>query len=1054
MTATCSTCGRESPDEFRHCGYCGAALELVTVERRKLATLVFCDLSGSTALGEHVDPEAVRGLMLSYFHEMRSALERHGGTVEKFVGDAVLAVFGVPEAHEDDALRACRAALDMQARFAVLSDEFEQRLGRRIALRIGVNTGEVVAGDASSRETFVTGDPVNVAARLEQAAGPGEVLLGERTYRLVGDAVTAEEVEPLKAKGKTDPVAAFRLLEASGVGPVPRRSGTPFAGREEQLSLLEREFETAVERGACRLVTIVGEPGVGKSRLVSELVARVEGRARFVRGRCLPYGEGITFWPIGEIVRELAGIVEEHSRAEARAQIEASVEGAPNARVAAAKIANLLGLAGGTATAPETEWAIRQFLRARAAAEPLIVVVDDIHWAEPTLLGLLAGLPAGIADAPILVLCLARPELLEHVPNWDVALRLDPLAGQDIDALLGGLLGRSPDVVRDRLAQASAGNPLFAEELVAMLVDEGTLELSDGECTLLGELEGLALPASLHALLSARLDRLDAETQSALACGAIEGEVFHSGAVVELSDPTRRPTVLANVQQLADRDLVRAATASFVGETAFRFKHLLVRDVAYRETAKRLRANLHEQFAHWLERMAGERVVEYEEVVGYHFEQSHRYRLELGTVDDGVGASAAARLASAGERAFARGDVGAARNLLGRAAALFAPSSHERIRVLLRLVEPLAVSGDPARAAEVAAEAVRSAEQLGDEAVLARAQIEETWLRVYTRGEQSTGESALAEAERSIPVFERDENDSGAARACEVAAMVHYYFGRLSDAATASERGFLHAERAQDVQQEGSHRLVRTVAGQWGLTPLARVEDMLEDDLAWARETGSLGVEAKTTMRRALVRFQRGDAEGGETLLARGLTSCSELGLSVWAASFVGCWVWGLTDDPILAERRLQASYETLEAAGRLNVLSTVATIFAECRYRQQRYDDAEDLLAVAADAGADDDFVTQVRLRAGKAKLFAQRGAARDAEVLARDALALAEETEFVDLRGDSLLALGDVLALDGRTSDAEAAHRAALELMEAKGNVMSADRARQRLAEPARTE
>jgi len=366
----------------------------------------------------------------------------------------------------------------------------------------------------------------------------------------------------------------------------------------------------------------------------------------------------------------------------------------------------------------------------------------------------------------------------------------------------------------------------------------------------------------------------------------------------------------------------------------------------------------------------------------------------------------------------------------------------------------LAVGGDPLRAAEVAAQAVDAAERLGDEAVLTRAQIEEGWLRVYTHGERSAEESVLSEAERSIPVFERDANDRGAARACEIAAMVHYYFGRLSDAATASERGFLHAERAHDVQQQGSHRLVRTVAAQWGFTPLARVEDMLEDDLAWSRETGSLGVEAKTTMRRALVRFQRGDAEGGEVLLARGLASCSELGLSVWASSFVGCWVWGLTDDPAVAEPRLQESYDTLEAAGRLNVLSTVATIFAECRFRERRYDDADRLLDVAADAGADDDFVTQVRLRAGRAKLLARRGAATEAEAMALDGVALADETEFVDLRGDSRLALGDVLALDGRDADAERVFRSALALWEAKGNLMYANRARGRLAEPVRTE
>jgi class 3 adenylate cyclase/tetratricopeptide (TPR) repeat protein len=1051
MTSTCPSCGRESPEGFRHCGFCGAALVVEPVERRKLATLVFCDLSGSTALGERIDAEAVRSLMLTYFGEMRAALERHGGTVEKFVGDAVLAVFGVPEAHEDDALRACRAALEMQARLSALNDRFERQVGKRVALRIGVNTGEVVAGDASSRETFVTGDPVNVAARLEQAARPGEVLLGERTYRLVREAVAAEAIEPLHLRGKSEPLPAYRLLGVSDVGLVPRGSSTPFAGRGEQLRLLERSFEAAVATRACSLVTVVGEPGVGKSRLTSELVSRIDGRARVVRGRCLPYGEGITFWPVGEIVRDLAGIQEDHSRAEAAALVEAHVEGAPNARVVAAKIAQLLGLADGVATAPETEWAIRHFLRARAAEQPLIVVVEDIHWAEPTLLGLLAGLPAAITDVPILVLCLARPELLEHVPNWDVGVRLEPLGGRDIDDLLDGLLGNAPAGVRARLAQASAGNPLFAEELVAMLADDGTLRVDGGVCTVAGELAALELPASLHALLSARLDRLDADARATLASGAVEGEVFHSGAVVELSGPAWRPTIPASLQRLVDKDLLRAAAASFVGETAFRFKHILVRDAAYRETAKRIRAGLHEHFAEWLERMAGDRVTEYEEVVGYHLEQSHRYRVELGAFDDGLealGARAAGRLATAGRRAIARGDVAAATNLLGRAAALYPENGRERVEVLLYLVEPLAVSGSTPRARELAAEAVRGAEELGDERLATRARIEETWLRVYS-GERPDDGPTLSQAERSIPILERARDDTGVARACEVAAMVHYYYGRLSDAAAASERGFVHADRAHDTQQQGNQRLVRTVAAQWGFTPLDRVEEMLEGDLAWARETGSLGVEAKATLRRAVVRVARGDPAGGQALFTHGLSACADLGMSLWAAGFVGCWMLGLTDDPEVAEPRLRESYDALAAAGRRNVLSTVATIFAECRYRQARYGDSDDLLDVAADAGAEDDFVTQVRLRAGRAKLLARRGLAVDAEAAAREAVALAERTEYIDLRGDSLLALGEVLRLAGRRDEAAGAMRAALELWEAKGNVASAARTRSLLAE-----
>src|SRR4051812_16869108 len=352
----CPACGTENREGARFCDGCGASLTGPAVERRKLATLVFCDMTGSTAMGERVDAETVRGLMLSYFHEMRGALERHGGTVEKFVGDAVLAVFGVPEAHEDDALRGCRAALEMQSRLAGLNVDLERRFGTTIALRIGVNTGEVVAGDPSSRETFVTGDAVNVAARLEQAAEPGAVLLGESTYRLVRDAVVVEPVEPLAAKGKSEPVAAYRLLEVGGLAPPPRRVGTPFAGRGHELTLLEGEFEAAAAERRCRLVTVVGEPGVGKSRLAAELTDRIGARARAVRGGCLSYGEGITYWPIAQIVRELAEIHDEQSAAEARARIDAVLARTPDGGLIAAKIAQLLGLAEGAASAPETAW--------------------------------------------------------------------------------------------------------------------------------------------------------------------------------------------------------------------------------------------------------------------------------------------------------------------------------------------------------------------------------------------------------------------------------------------------------------------------------------------------------------------------------------------------------------------------------------------------------------------------------------------------------------------------------------------------------------------------
>jgi len=1048
----CPACGRESPEEFLHCGYCGGSLAAPVADRRKLATLVFCDLSGSTAMGERVDAETVRSLMLSYFHEMRGALERHGGTVEKFVGDAVLAVFGVPEAHEDDALRACRAALEMQARLAGLNEDFERRFGTRIALRIGVNTGEVVTGDASSRETFVTGDAVNVAARLEQAAGPGEVLLGESTHRLVRDAVRAEEVEPLSAKGKSEPVPAFRLLGVSDFGPVPRRAGTPFAGRRGELGLLEREFEAVVAQQGCRLVTVVGEPGVGKSRLTAEFLSRVGSRARVVRGTCLSYGDGITFWAVCEIVRELAGIHDEHSPAEARALVEAHVEGVTDGPVMAAKLAQLLGLADeGVATGEETEWAIRHFLITEAGTRPLVVLVDDVHWAEETLQDLLAGLPAEIRDAPIMLLCLARPELLEHRPDWDVTVRLEPLGSHDVDALLEGLLGDAPAAVRKRLAETSAGNPLFAEELVAMLLEEGVLRREDGVSTLQGDLDALALPASLHALLGARLDRLDPEARATLERGAIEGEVFHRSAIVELSPAASRPSVSTGLETLVGKDLVRPAEASFVDEAAFRFKHILVRDTAYQATAKKLRAALHEQFADWLERVADDRVTEYEEIIGHHLEQGYRYRAELGPIDDetrALGERAARRLAAAGHRAHARGDLEAVANLLGRAIALLPVESRERIEVAFDLGEALSAFVRIAEAEALLDQAAEAAELLGDERLAARVDVEKAWLVVQANAERSAEMWVLSRAEQAIPVFERFGDDVGIARALVVVALVHLYYGRLSEVAAASERGYHHAGRADDTELQGKHRLGRMAADHWGMTPLDRTEDLLEEDRAWARRTGSLGVDARATVRLGVVRALRGDRVGGNELFARGMAACAEIGARIWAYQELGCWIWALTDDPAVAEARLRETYDVLDEAGRRGVLSTVATILAECLYRQGRYDEVDGMLDAAAEKGNDDDLYTQVRLRIGRAMLLARRGSGDEAEALAREAVALAAGTEFVDLRGDSLLALGEVLRLDGRGVEAAAAMRDALALWETKRNVAYAERARTLIA------
>ena len=586
--------------------------------QRKVVTVLFCDVVGSTALGETTDPEVTRVLMARYFEGMKAAVERHGGTVEKFIGDAVMAVFGIPQVHEDDALRACRAALEMQEALPELA----------LQGRIGINTGEVVTG---TEERLATGDPVNVAARLQQAAEPGEVLLGEPTLELVRGAVETTALEPLEVKGKSEPVEAFRLLATREAAPRP---GPRFVGREQELALIQAAWQRALSKQGCELVTIAGEAGVGKSRLVAEALSSID--AHVVRGRCLPYGEGITYWPVVEALKQ--------------------VDALPSDPDAAASIRSLLGESEAGTSAEEIAWAFRKLLEEQA---PLIAVFDDIQWGEETFLDLIEHAALLSSGAAILLLCLARPELVERRPTWPVALRLEPLSETDVGELLPGtILSRQ----RDLIIHASGGNPLFVTEMVAMA----------------GEAEGeVAVPPTLQALLAARLDQLEPAERSVLERGAVEGEIFHRGAVQALEDVEQQVT--PRLASLVRKELIRPDNSRFPGEDAFRFRHVLIRDAAYDGLSKVTRARLHEAFAAWLD---GRELVELDELVGYHLEQACRYKTELGEGDFALAGQAGERLAVAGRRALWRGDDGAAAGLLERALKLTRPA---RLDVVLEL---------------------------------------------------------------------------------------------------------------------------------------------------------------------------------------------------------------------------------------------------------------------------------------------------------------------------------------------------------------------------------
>jgi class 3 adenylate cyclase len=506
----------------RFCNDCGAALATTAPGRevRKTVTVLFCDVTGSTALGESTDPEALRALLARYFERMKAIIERHGGTVEKFIGDAVMAVFGIPAAHEDDALRACRAAVEMRDALPELG----------IGGRIGVNTGEVVVGTS---ERLATGDAVNVAARLEQAAEPGEVLIGEPTHAFVREAVVVEAVEPLALKGKSERVPAYRLLS---VLDAPERSHVSrFVGREPEVAQIVGAWERAHSQARCELMTVVGDAGVGKSRLVAEALGTVE--ARVLRGRCLPYGEGITYWPVVEVVKQL--------------------EALPSDPVAEAAMRSLLGESDVATSGDEIAWAFRKLLEEQA---PLVVVFDDIQWGDETFLDLVESTALLSAGAPLLLLCMARPDLVERRPGWPETLRLEPLPPQQADALIGDAVSGE---LRARIAHAAGGNPLFISEMLAMAAGNAEVDV----------------PPTLKALLATRLDQLDEPERKVLERGSVEGEVFHRGAVQALAPEETQVT--NRLAGLVRRELIRPDRAQLAGDDGYRFRHLLIRDAAY-----------------------------------------------------------------------------------------------------------------------------------------------------------------------------------------------------------------------------------------------------------------------------------------------------------------------------------------------------------------------------------------------------------------------------------------------------------------------------------------
>jgi class 3 adenylate cyclase/tetratricopeptide (TPR) repeat protein len=1034
------------------CGAQLAAVEVVPEEVRKTVTVVFSDLKGSTSLAERLDTEALREVLNQYFNTMRAVLEKHGGTVEKYIGDAIMAVFGLPQLHEDDALRAVRSAAEMQEELVRINSGFEEIYGIRLENRTGINTGEVVAGDVSVGHRLVTGDTVNVAARLEQNAPTMEILLGEKTYRLVKDAIEAEEVEPLELKGKSEPMPAYRLISVGHQEEgVARHLDAPMVGREDELEVLTGALARAIDTKSCHVVTVVAPAGTGKSRLLQEFIAQSDARA--VHGRCLSYGEGLTFWPLAEIARTAAGIGNDDPAADALQKLS-TLLGDGGSDVAD-RLAGAIGLSPATYPVEETFWAARRFLELMAAGKPLIVLIDDIHWAERTFLDLIRSVATTLTGVPVVLACSARPDLFDIHADWGDeserhhVLVLQPLSDDESVEVAEHLLGSADldPAVKTKIVEAAEGNPLFVEQMLSMLLDDGILERDDHDrWVLIRDVGAITIPPTIQALLSARLDRLGPIDRVVVERAAVIGQIFFRGAVEDLSpDEVRRHTG-ESLRSLTHRELVQPHESSFAGQEAYRFMHILIREAAYHGLLKRTRADLHVRFIDWLERVAPDRVLEFEEIRGYHLEQAFFTLQQLTPNDEQVwqiGVRGSGYLSAAGRRALARGDIPAAANLLRRAATLLPPGHPERPRLRLDAAEALTEQGGFVEAEALHQAAIDEARELSDRVLEATALIQEMELR-YTIDPEAVAETVVDEVEALLPELQTLEAHDGLARAWRLIMFVREMGLQWGESEAAAQLTLDHARLA------GNRRMVGRAIPSLGYCALSGptpVPEAIERCRALLEEvSGDRKPEALLDAALSHLEAMRGNVEESRALYRSSRAMLEELGWTFLAAqtSFDSGPVEMLAGDLAAAETELRRDYDTLERMGETNYISTTAALLAEVLYRQRDLEGAEEHTRISEELAAHDDVSSQFRWRGVRAKILASRGQAAEAEKLALEAVEIIRASDDLNSQGDALTDLAEVLRLAGRPADAAEAARDALALFESKGNTVSAALAR----------
>ena len=1048
--SVCPSCGYGNQAGAKFCSECGAALaaaEPLAREERKVVTVLFADLVGFTARAEQLDPEDVRAVLSPYYARLRAELERFGGTVEKFIGDAVMALFGAPVAHEDDPERAVRAAL------AIRDWAAEQG---QIQVRVGVNTGEALVtlgARPGHGEGMAAGDMVNTAARLQAAAPVNGILVGERTYLPTRAVIEYRPADPVAAKGKRDPVPAWEAVQARARlgADVPHQARAALVGRDRELGVLRDALGRVRAERSPQLVTLVGVPGIGKSRLVYELSQVAEADTELIawrQGRSLPYGEGVSFWALAEMVKAQAGILEDDTAEEARAKLAAMTEqvlgGTAEAEWVRRHLGALAGLSGDGAAAggdrSEVFAAWRQFVEALAEARPLVLVFEDLHWADDGLLDFVDYLAEWAGGVPLLVVGTARPELLARRPGWGggkpntVTLSLAPLSDADTARLIGLLRGRAVlDAGQQTMLLTQAGgNPLYAEQYVQMLAEQRAGR-------------ELPVPDSVQGIIAARLDLLAAADKRLLQDAAVIGKLFWPGAVLALGGTPSRGELDEQLHELERRQLVRRDRASSVaGQTQYAFTHVLVRDVAYGQIPRAARAGQHAAAAGWIESLG--RPDDHAEMLVYHYQRALDLARAAGQVTAELVPRARAALHRAGDRAFTLNAYPAAAGYYRAALALWPQDARgQRAGLLHMLGATLYEVGELHQAEAALAEGSQAATAARLPGLQARMGLRLAELRAL---QGAPFEEALAECRAATSILEAEGDLEGLAEAWQLTGMTRMWLGDTPADQQALERAIACARQA-------GYRRVQIQASMWlawtfqslpvpADMAIARAEQLLQT------ANGEPWAEADILIPLSLIYAYAGRFADARDAIARSRSVYDRSGAKVKLAhgAFAAGYVELIAADAAAAEHHLREAYETLRAMGERGTLSSIVGFLAEALYAQGRLDEARQMTEEAQAAAAASDIDAQARWRAVRAKVLARSGQFPAARTVLDEAEALVSPTSWAALQAEILMARAEVDRLAGESDQAGASLRAALRIYQDRHAAPLADQAAAALA------